>query len=93
MDIVCISAVPPSRFMHVRYLCKRLASRFPELPIVAGMWTLELDSQELAERLPILAGTHVVASLSAARIRVRQLAESIPTPRAPELAPALVGVR
>jgi hypothetical protein len=77
VDIVCISAVPPSGFMHVRYLCKRIASRFPTLPIVAGMWTLELETQELADRLPILAGVHVVSSLGEARIHVRQFAESV----------------
>jgi predicted PurR-regulated permease PerM len=76
VDVVCISAVPPSGFMHVRYLCKRIAGRFPKLPIVVGLWTLELENQTLADRLPILAGVHVVASLGAARIQVQQLAES-----------------
>lgn len=77
VDIVCISAVLPSRFMHVRYLCKRIAGRFPRLPIVAGMWTLDLENQEFADRLPILAGVHVVVSMGEARTRVRQLAESV----------------
>ena len=66
----------PSRFMHVRYLCKRIAQCFPRLPILAGMWTLELEKQELTERLPILAGIHVVTFLRDARIQVRQLAEA-----------------
>ncbi len=82
VDIVCISAVPPSRFMHVRYLCKRIAARFPRLPIVAGMWTPELETQELADRLPIPAGVHVVASLSEARTQVRKLAEALHAQRA-----------
>lgn len=76
VDIVCISAVPPSRFMHVRYLCKRIAGRSPKLPIVAGVWTLDLGTQDLADRMPTLAGVHVVASLGAARTQVRQLAPS-----------------
>jgi predicted PurR-regulated permease PerM len=77
VDIVCISAVPPSTFMHVRYLCKRIASRFPNLPIIAGVWTLELETQELADRLPILAGVCVAKSLGEARTQVRQLADSV----------------
>jgi predicted PurR-regulated permease PerM len=76
VDLVCISAVPPSRFLHVRYLCKRIAQRFPELPLVAGMWTLELGTQGLDERVALPASVHPVASLSAARTEVRRLAES-----------------
>ena len=77
VDIVCISAVLPSRFMHVRYLCKRIAGRDPRLPIVAGMWTLEPETEGVPVLLPLLAGVHVVTSLCEARTRVRQLAESV----------------
>jgi predicted PurR-regulated permease PerM len=77
VDVVCISAVPPSTFMHVRYLCKRIAGRFPKLPIIAGIWTLEIGSQELADRLPILAGVRVAKSLGEARTQVRQIADSV----------------
>ena len=87
IDVICLSAVPPSRFMHVRYLCKRIAQRFPKLPIVAGLWTLELEKQELSERLPILAGLQLVTSLRDARLHVRQLAESTRVERAAQ--PAL----
>jgi hypothetical protein len=83
VDIVCISAVPPSRFMHVRYLCKRIAARFPRLPIVAGMWTLDLEQEELAKRLPALAGVHVVTTLHDARAWVRQLAGPVRIEREP----------
>jgi predicted PurR-regulated permease PerM len=86
IDIVCISAVPPSGFMHVRYLCKRITGRYPKLPIVVGMWTLDLENQELADRLPILAGARVVASLAEARTAVSQLAESARIERGTTLA-------
>jgi len=84
VDVVCISAVPPSRFMHVRALCKRIASRWPRLPIVAGMWTLELEAPDLAERLPILAGVHVVTSLADARAYLGELAEAARRERGPQ---------
>jgi predicted PurR-regulated permease PerM len=77
VDVVCISAVLPSGFMHVRYLCKRIAGRFPGMPIVAGMWNLRREDQEHVDRLPILEGVHVVSSLGEARTEVRQLAESV----------------
>jgi hypothetical protein len=85
VDLVFISSVPPSRFMHVRHLCKRIGARFPKLPIVAGVWTVDFESQEFAERLPILEGVHVVASLGEARTHVRQIAESISPGSAAEL--------
>ncbi len=86
VDIVCISAVPPSRFMHVRYLCKRIARRFPQMPIIAGLWALEPEAPGLPERLPILAGIHLVTSLHEARIRVQELAETTRIGRAAEAA-------
>ncbi len=76
VDVVCISAVPPSRFIHVRQLCKRIAARFPNLPIVAGIWTLDLEGQEQGERLPIPAGVQVVTSFAAARSKVHELGDS-----------------
>jgi len=81
VDIVFISAVPPSRFMHVRYLCKRITRRFPELPIVVGMWTPEAERREGLENPPILPSVVVVASLGEARVQVRRLAESARIPR------------
>ncbi|MBK7644432.1 MAG: AI-2E family transporter [Planctomycetes bacterium] len=86
VDIVCISAVPPSRSLHVRYLCKRIAQRFPRMPIIAGMWSLEDNEHAPEVRPAILAGVHVVNSLREARLRVRQLAETARAERAPAAA-------
>jgi hypothetical protein len=76
LNIVCISDVPPSGFMHVRYLYKRITGRYPRLPIVAGMRTLDLENQELADRLPIIASDRVAASLGEVRTEVCRLTES-----------------
>jgi hypothetical protein len=89
VDMVCISAVPPSRFLHVRYLCKRIAARYPKLPIVVGMWTLDIQGQEPADSLQSLAGVHVVTLLSEARSKVQQLAASALIEREHALAPAI----
>ena len=75
-DIVCVSAVPPSRLMHVRYICKRIAKQYPELEIVVVLWTLDLQSAEFAERVPRGECVHVVSSLAQARARVTELAAS-----------------
>ena len=76
VDIVCVSSVPPSGVMHVRYLCKRIAGRFPKLPIVVGKWAPVADEQEVPDVPPTLPGVQVVASLTEAREHIRQLAES-----------------
>ncbi|TAJ19133.1 MAG: hypothetical protein EPO68_06745, partial [Planctomycetota bacterium] len=76
VDVVCVSAMPPSQFLHVRYLCKRIAAQFPGLPIIAGMWTLELDAKWLADPLVNLPGLQVVSSLRDARLQVRQAADA-----------------
>lgn len=50
-DVVCISALPPSAMVHARYLCKRLRARFPDLPVVTGLWSARGDIGKAAERL------------------------------------------
>lgn len=76
-DVVCVSAVPPSRLMHVRYICKRIAKQYPELDIVVVLWTLDLRSDELAGRMPRGERVHVVSSLARARARVIELAATL----------------
>ncbi len=39
-DVLCIAAVPPGGFGHIRYLCKRVHKAHPELPI----WVLRPDA-------------------------------------------------
>lgn len=53
--VVCVSALPPFATTHARYLCKRLRSSFPDLPIVAGLWQAR-GGKKAQERL-IATGT------------------------------------
>jgi predicted PurR-regulated permease PerM len=64
--MVCISALPPAALAHSRYLCKRLQGKFPELPIVAGLWTSKADAKKLTERLPRDGPVTLVTSVSTA---------------------------
>ncbi len=36
---------------HLRYLCKRLRARFPDLPIVLGWWGADADAAARTEML------------------------------------------
>ncbi|HTL17386.1 MAG TPA: AI-2E family transporter, partial [Patescibacteria group bacterium] len=42
---VCVVAVPPFAYMHTRYLCRRLRSRFSELKLAIALLTESQDDQ------------------------------------------------
>jgi predicted PurR-regulated permease PerM len=74
-DVVCISHVPPPRLAQVRYLAKRLAERFPSLPVIVGIWTNGVDEGRIRSRLPRNGQFHVVTSFAEARSQARELFE------------------
>ena len=49
--VVVIGAVPAYSFSAIRYLCKRLRARRPEVRIVVGCWGLREDVKPTLERL------------------------------------------
>src|SRR2546428_644408 len=51
IDVLCISALPPSALMHARYLCKRLAHGGARPAAVIGMWGEAADVGELSKRV------------------------------------------
>jgi len=70
-----ISTLPPSNILKARYLYKRLRSRFPDLPIVVGIWGAT-DLGALEGRIARDGKAPVVSSLVAAREKLRELAAS-----------------
>lgn len=74
-DIVVLSTLPPSNILKARYLYKRLRSRFPDLPIVVGIWGAQ-DQTVLEGRIARDGKAPVVSSLAAARLKLRELAEA-----------------
>jgi predicted PurR-regulated permease PerM/methylmalonyl-CoA mutase cobalamin-binding subunit len=74
-EIVVISALPPKAALHVRYLIKRLAARYPDLKSVVGLWTRTRDAAK-----PSVSGFRaatVVTSLAEAQRRIDQLVPQI----------------
>lgn len=61
--VVCISAVPPAggAAMHARVVAKRLRARFPDLPIVIGLWNGE-DRPDTAKAALGAAGTEYIVT-------------------------------
>ena len=60
-----------------RVLSKRLRARFPELPIVVGVWDPEMDPQSIRQRLGANGLEFVVTSVRQGVDRIRTLAETV----------------
>ena len=78
--VVCISATPPAAVMHARHLCKLVRGRFPEVPVVVGLWDAQGDLSKVKTRIGEAATTHVVTTLAEARDRVRLLIQPLLSP-------------
>jgi hypothetical protein len=77
IDIVCISALPPTATSDARYLTKRLRAKFPGLPLIVGLWTYKSDMARARQRISRDDAVQVVASLAAAQECIDQLAQQV----------------
>jgi hypothetical protein len=73
VDVVCVSALPPAAATHARYLCKRLHSRFPDVKMVVGLWTVKGDLERIKSRLSCSPDVRLVTSLHDAHMQIEQL--------------------
>ena len=64
VDIVVISALPPSAVQHARYLCKRLHQKFPDIRMLIGLWTGQGDLGKAQRRISCTTKDPVVANFS-----------------------------
>jgi predicted PurR-regulated permease PerM len=62
-DLVCISAMPPSALSQARHVYKRLVTRFPDLPILIGLWNGAQPVAQVQERIGSTGDTPVVTTL------------------------------
>ena len=76
-NVVCISATPPAAVMHARHLCKHVRGRFPEVPVVVGLWNAQGDLSKAKTRIGGGATTHVVTTLAEAQEQVRLLIQPL----------------
>jgi predicted PurR-regulated permease PerM len=65
-SVVCISSVRPTRFLHLRSLCKRILLSDPEVQIVLGLWGEDLQRADLEQRLTASPRVHIVDTLAGA---------------------------
>jgi predicted PurR-regulated permease PerM/serine phosphatase RsbU (regulator of sigma subunit) len=72
-DAICISAMPPYAVMYATYLCKRVRRRFPDTPVVMGLWSPHSEASKAYRRLQGVCGDRVATSLAGAIERMRTL--------------------
>lgn len=74
--ILCIASVPPGGLAHTRYLCKRVRTRFPEVRIVVGRYSLlESGIAKNREQLGAVGADRVSTSLAETVSQLGQLAQ------------------
>jgi predicted PurR-regulated permease PerM len=71
--------------LHLRYLCKRLRARFPELSILVGWWGADGGDQAARDAMVAAGADRVTTSLADAAAQLQELAS---LQRAPELTTA-----
>jgi predicted PurR-regulated permease PerM len=55
-DIAIISALAPLATAHARYMYKRIAPKFPKLPVLIGLWDCPGDLEKVRRRMGDSAG-------------------------------------
>jgi len=63
--VVCISGVPPQATRHVAVRCRHLRKLFPDLTIMAAVWS-DADLTSVRSRIPVSDANHVVCTLKQA---------------------------
>lgn len=74
-DLVCIAAIPPGGMAQVRYLCRRLRQRFPELKIIVGRWGYAGPADEARKAFEPHGADHVVRTFAEALRQVHSWAQ------------------
>ena len=78
VDVVFVSSVVPTHFLHVRSICKRLLRAQPALHIVLGLWGEDLAASSTTERLPTSPQVRPVSTLKDAIAVVHRRARTTP---------------
>ena len=75
-DVVCISGVPPQATRRVAVRCRHLRRLFPDLGIMAAVWS-DADLTSVRARIPVGESNHVVCTLKQAIDYISDIAKPI----------------
>lgn len=71
-----------------RYLCKGLRTRFPDLPILVGLWNAEGNLEKAKERLETAGTNKVVTTFAQGMEQLQPLLMGVKKQAEPELLPS-----
>jgi 3-deoxy-D-manno-octulosonic-acid transferase len=77
VQVVIVSTLPPGAVTHARYIVKRLRTRFPDLKIIVGLWTVHGTLERARQRLESAGTNLVVGSFQSAIEQLRQTVEPL----------------
>jgi predicted PurR-regulated permease PerM len=80
-DLVCVSGIPPGAIRQVALRCKHLRRRFPDLTIIAAVWS-KADLATIRSRIPVGDANHVVCTLRQALEYVNSMVNPAEVPAA-----------
>jgi hypothetical protein len=61
--------------LHLRYLCKRLRARFPDLPIVVGWWGADGGDEAARDAMVAAGADRVTVTLGDACVQLQELTQ------------------
>jgi predicted PurR-regulated permease PerM len=76
-DVLCISGVPPQATRRVAVRCRHLRTLFPDLGIMAAVWS-DADLTSVRARIPVSDANHVVCTFKQAIDYVSDIAKPGP---------------
>ena len=80
-SIIVLGSVAPGGLAQIRYLCKRLRARFPDVKIVVGRWCPDARLEEARAGLATAGVTDISVTLLQTRDQILALSQA-PVPRA-----------
>jgi hypothetical protein len=75
--LVFISALPPAALVAARYICKRISSRWPGIPILVGLWHAVGDVPQARSRLENCGAVKIVITYAEALTEMARAAQSL----------------
>jgi predicted PurR-regulated permease PerM len=78
--LVLIAAIPPGGLAQVRYLCKRLRTRYAKLKILVGRWAATEEAGRVRERLKAAGADNVAFSFAESQAQIVPLIQVASSP-------------
>ncbi|HMJ64829.1 MAG TPA: AI-2E family transporter [Candidatus Binatia bacterium] len=63
LSLICICTVGPPAWKHVKYLCKRLCTHFPDVKLIVMTWGAKEEIEQIQQRLGLAPEDLVVKTI------------------------------